>query len=46
MEWSHIYSKTPMVAVGSSYGRRVYATNASASPKQRSAVAFVVVASL
>ena len=46
MEFSQIYSKTPMVTVGSSYGRRVYATDAAGAPKQRSEVAYVVVASL
>ena len=48
MEWSQIYSKTQMVTVGSSYGRRtrVYATDGAGAPKQRSAVAFVLVASL
>ena len=38
MERGHIYSETPTVAVGSSYGRRVCATDAAGAPKQRSAV--------
>ena len=46
MEWSQIYSETPMVALGSWYGRRMCATDAAGAPKQRSAVAYVVVASL
>ena len=32
-------SETPMVAVGSSYGRRVCAADAAGTSKQRSAVA-------
>ena len=35
-----------MVAVWSSYGRRVYAADTAGAPKQRSVVAYVVVASL
>ena len=39
MEWSHMYNETPMVAVGSSYGRRVLAIDAAEAQKQRSVVA-------
>ena len=42
MEWSQIYSETPMIVVG----RRMCATDATGAPKQRSGVAYLVVASL
>ena len=46
MEYNHIYSETPIVAVGALYGRRVCAIDVVGAPKQRSVVALVVVASL
>ena len=46
MEWNQTYSEMPMVAVGSRYGRCMCATDAAGVPKQHSAVAYVVVASL
>ena len=42
----NIYSEMLMVAVGSSYERLVCATDAAGVPKQRTTVAYVVVASL
>ena len=39
MEYNHIYSETPMVAVGALYGRRVCAIDVVGAPKQRIVVA-------